>query len=89
MRALATELKEPLIDAPSSHSAVILVDHAVDYGLPAEQADVTSEQWQLTWGSGRGTSPWAAGRLGGAPFMRERVPRMPADFPVPATGPHN
>jgi len=49
VRALATKLKEPLIDAPSSHSAVISVDHAVDYGLPAEQADATSEQWQLVW----------------------------------------
>ncbi|WP_316670269.1 ATP-dependent Clp protease proteolytic subunit [uncultured Propionibacterium sp.] len=49
VEALASKLKEPLIDAPSSHSAVISVDHAVDYGLPAERADVASEQWQLIW----------------------------------------
>ena len=47
--ALAAKLKEPLIDAPSSHSAVISVDHATGYGLPAESADVNSEEWQLIW----------------------------------------
>lgn len=47
--ALAAKLKEPLIDAPSSHSAVISVDHATGYGLPAERADVNSEEWQLIW----------------------------------------
>jgi len=47
--ALAAKLKEPLIDAPSSHSAVISVDHATGYGLPAESADVNSEEWRLIW----------------------------------------
>lgn len=49
MADLAGRLKEPLIDAPASHSAVISVDHAIHYGLPAERADVGSEQWRLIW----------------------------------------
>ncbi|WP_259460473.1 SDH family Clp fold serine proteinase [Propionibacterium australiense] len=50
VQALASALKEPLIDAPTSHSAVISVDHAAGYGLPAERADVSSEEWRLIWG---------------------------------------
>lgn len=46
---LSAALKIPLIDAPHSHSAVISVDHAVAYGLPARYADVDSREWQLIW----------------------------------------
>ena len=28
---------------------MISVDHATGYGLPAESADVNSEEWQLIW----------------------------------------
>lgn len=47
--ALAANLKSPLIDDPTSHSAVISVEAAASFGLPAEAADPTSEEWGLVW----------------------------------------
>lgn len=47
--SLAKTLKQPLIDAPASHSAVISVDHAIRFGLPATRADINSDQWRLIW----------------------------------------
>lgn len=49
VQELAAKLKSPLIDTPTSHSAVISVNHAQSYGLPAEAADLNSESWQLLW----------------------------------------
>lgn|GEM_PF-388471 len=46
---LAAALKAPLIDDPASHSAVISVDAACRYGLPAEAADPNGEEWQIVW----------------------------------------
>lgn len=46
---LAETLKSPLIDDPASHSAVIPVDSAKQFGLPAEAANYTSETWQIVW----------------------------------------
>ena len=45
----ATNLQAPLIDDPSSHSAVISVNAARQFGLPAEAADPSSESWSLIW----------------------------------------
>ncbi|WP_314458023.1 SDH family Clp fold serine proteinase [uncultured Actinomyces sp.] len=49
VEALSESLKSPLIDTPASHSAVISVDHAKGYGLPAEAADLSSESWRIIW----------------------------------------
>lgn len=46
---LAANLKKPLIDAPTSHSAVISVDHAQSFGLPAVPAKLDSESWRIVW----------------------------------------
>lgn len=46
---LTERLKRPLIDEPSSHSAVISAKYAAELGLPAEKADVQSERWMLIW----------------------------------------
>lgn len=46
---LACALKAPLIDEPSSHSAVISADDAKGYGLPVEKADTASEEWCILW----------------------------------------
>lgn len=37
------------IDAPASHSAVISIDHARRFGLPAESPELESKEWQLLW----------------------------------------
>ncbi len=46
---LATSLKVPLIDEPTSHSAVISMDAAAKFGLPAVAADPASEAWRIIW----------------------------------------
>lgn len=47
--ALAKNLQAPLIDDPTSHSAVIPVNAARDFGLPAVAADPASEEWEIVW----------------------------------------
>ncbi|MDR3360361.1 MAG: ATP-dependent Clp protease proteolytic subunit [Bifidobacteriaceae bacterium] len=49
VKDLAATLTAPLIDAPTSHSAVITADDAVELGLPVEKADTSSPQWKLLW----------------------------------------
>jgi hypothetical protein len=46
---LAEALQAPLIDDPTSHSAVIPVTAARRFGLPAVEADIQSEEWALIW----------------------------------------
>ena len=46
---LAERLKRPLIDTPSSHSAVFSSEDAAHNGLPVEVADTNSKQWKLIW----------------------------------------
>lgn len=46
---LAKALQQPLIDEPTSHSAVISCDAAKKFGLPAEPSDPDSEEWALIW----------------------------------------
>jgi len=46
---LVSRLKEPLINAPASHSSVISIDHARRFGLPAESPELESKEWQLLW----------------------------------------
>lgn len=46
---LAARLKAPLIEDPSSHSAVVSADDALRLGLPVERADVASEEWRTVW----------------------------------------
>jgi hypothetical protein len=46
---LAQALQAPLIDDPASHSAVISVDAARGFGLPAERVDPRSHEWALIW----------------------------------------
>jgi hypothetical protein len=47
--ALTTALKAPLIDEPKSHSAVIDVQAAQKFGLPAEPYDPASDEWRRVW----------------------------------------
>ncbi|MCL2465868.1 MAG: hypothetical protein FWF02_08625 [Micrococcales bacterium] len=49
VRALADRLQDPLIEAPTSHSAVVSADDAIRLGLPAIKADPASDQWRLLW----------------------------------------
>lgn len=49
VEALAAALQEPLIEEPTSHSAVISCDAARRFGLPAESADPASETWSIIW----------------------------------------
>lgn len=46
---LTTALKAPLIDEPQSHSAVIDVQAAKKFGLPAEPYDLSSGEWGRVW----------------------------------------
>ena len=46
---LAKELKAPLIEDPSSHSADISSDDALGFGLPIIKADTASPEWKLLW----------------------------------------
>ena len=48
-RTLATDLEEPLIEGPKSHSAVISAEAAKGMGLPVEEADPSSERWRAVW----------------------------------------
>lgn len=47
--ALAKALQAPLIDDPTSHSAVIPVGQAKAWGLPAAAAAPASEEWGIIW----------------------------------------
>jgi hypothetical protein len=47
--ALKQSLQAPLIDEPTSHSAVFSVADVQRYGLPAVAADVNSAAWKLLW----------------------------------------
>jgi len=49
VEALAIALQQPLIDEPTSHSAVISCDAAKRFGLPAEPADPDSQEWAIIW----------------------------------------
>lgn len=49
VEALAVALQEPLIEEPTSHSAVISCDAAKKFGLPAQPADPASETWAIIW----------------------------------------
>lgn len=42
-------LKEPLIDTPRDHSAVLGADDAANLGLPILKLDPRCEQWQRVW----------------------------------------
>lgn len=46
---LAGALKEPLIDEPTSHNAVVSAGQAEKWGLPVRAADLASEEWHLVW----------------------------------------
>jgi ClpP class serine protease len=46
---LAEALQQPLIDEPTSHSAVISCEAAKQFGLPAQASDPASEEWALVW----------------------------------------
>lgn len=47
---LTTILKAPLIEEPTSHSAVIDARAAAGFGLPVESFDPTSQRWSHIWG---------------------------------------
>jgi hypothetical protein len=49
VESLTAKLKAPLIEDPKSHSAVISAKAAKGFGLPAVEADPTSEQWKIIW----------------------------------------
>lgn len=46
---LAAALKRPLIDEPVTHSTGVSAGRAAELGLPAESADIASDQWRLIW----------------------------------------
>lgn len=46
---LADKLRAPLIDIPSSHSAVFSAEDALRNGLPITIAEVDQDQWKLIW----------------------------------------
>ncbi len=47
--ALVDALKDPLIEAPKSHRAVISASDAKGFGLPVEEADPASPRWRAVW----------------------------------------
>jgi len=49
VKRLVEALREPLIDAPTSHNAVFCAEDASKFGLPVDKADAASEQWRLIW----------------------------------------
>ncbi len=49
VQCLFEDLKDPLIGAPKSHSAVISVSDAKGLGLPVEEADPASPRWRAIW----------------------------------------
>jgi hypothetical protein len=46
---LCAALKEPLIDVPKSHGAILGEEDAIKLGLPITFADPSSDQWKLLW----------------------------------------
>ncbi len=46
---LASALQQPLIEEPTSHSAVISCAAASSFGLPAQPADPDSDEWSIVW----------------------------------------
>lgn len=57
---LRNRVKEPLIDEPKSHAAIIGPAAAAAVGLPVEQVDPCGTQWQMIWRLW--TKYWAAGQ---------------------------
>jgi hypothetical protein len=49
VKALTKALKAPLIDEPTSHTAVIAAQDARKFGLPAESFDPASPEWRRVW----------------------------------------
>lgn len=49
VETLAAALQQPLIDEPTSHSAVISCQAATSFGLPALPADPDSDEWAIVW----------------------------------------
>lgn len=47
--ALASMLREPLIENPQSHGTAISAPHAKELGLPVEVAASFEAQWQSIW----------------------------------------
>jgi hypothetical protein len=47
--AMCEALREPLIDIPKSHGAILGEDDAKEIGLPIERADPSGTQWQTIW----------------------------------------
>jgi ATP-dependent protease ClpP protease subunit len=43
-------LRAPLIDVPTSHSAVISANDAKRLGLPIIKADTAGQEWEIIWG---------------------------------------
>lgn len=48
-KAMLEKIKEPLIDAPKHHGAVVNAAMAKSCGLPIEELDPQSEHWQQIW----------------------------------------
>ncbi|MGH9023349.1 MAG: SDH family Clp fold serine proteinase, partial [Acidimicrobiia bacterium] len=46
---LRKQLKEPLIDLPTSHGAIFGARDAMKAGLPVVEADPASDQWRIVW----------------------------------------
>lgn len=46
---LHSKLVGPLISQPMTHTALFGVRDAIEAGLPAEEADLKGEQWQMLW----------------------------------------
>ena len=49
VRDMCEKLREPLIDTPKSHGAILGEKDAERMGLPITFANPTSDQWQLIW----------------------------------------
>lgn len=49
IRALTRDLREPLIEVPQSHSAIISARYAADLGLPVRRIDPRDPHWQAIW----------------------------------------
>ena len=49
VETLVQKLKEPLIGAPKSHSAIISTDDARSFGLPVDTADPAGDRWRDVW----------------------------------------
>jgi hypothetical protein len=86
VEALAATLQEPLIEEPTSHSAVISCDAARKFGLPAEAADPTSETCRSSGRSGPATSISARSRSGRLRSTREIRRRRSSALELTADG---